>query len=241
MKKQLKIVSVLLVLFLFFLLAVGSSDSSETPEESTTITYEEDETFDYKAYEESFVLFGKYEQDNNIENGTEDIEWCVIATDGEYSLLFSRYILDYQAFNDTVVAEATGWENSSLRSWLNNDFYSSAFSDQEQSNIKNSEVQDFKADNELGGTTYDNVFILNLDQLDKYVKDDYYRGTYATDYARNTQEYSASTYWLINSYSSDLYKYAINSSGENENNPRVNEDEGVRPAIWVKTDCIKIQ
>lgn len=241
MKKHIKYISVLLVLLLFFLFAVGSSDSSETPEESTTITYEEDETFDYDAYAKSFVKFGKYEQDNNIENGTEEIEWCVLATDGDYSLLFSRYILDYQAFNDTVMAEATDWESGSLRNWLNNDFYKSAFSNQEQSNIRTTEVQDFKADNELGGTTLDKVFILSIDQLNKYIEDEYYRGTYATDYAHSKQEHSTSTYWLINSYTSDLYKYAINSSGENENNPRVNEEEGVRPAIWVKTNCIKVQ
>ena len=45
-------------------------------------------------------------------------------------------------------------------------------------------------------------------------------------------------YLVINSYSSDLYKYVVNSSGEHENSPRVNEDEGVRPAIWVKTSAI---
>ena len=64
------------------------------------------------------------------------------------------------------------------------------------------------------------------------------RATTLTDYAKEQKSVTNDTWWLINSYSSDLYKYVVNSSGEHENSPRVNEDEGVRPAIWVKTSAI---
>ena len=37
---------------------------------------------------------GEYEQDNNTGNGTEPIEWQVLAVKGDRALVISRYVLD---------------------------------------------------------------------------------------------------------------------------------------------------
>ncbi len=74
------------------------------------------------------VIFGAYEQDNNPENGKEPIEWLSvyeIGYDG-YVTLISKNALDYKYF------DKNDWENSSLRHWLNGEFLSEAFSEQEQ-------------------------------------------------------------------------------------------------------------
>ena len=63
------------------------------------------------------VTFGAYEQDNNTSNGKEKIEWIVLATEGDKSLVISKYILDCQPYN-TSRAEVT-WEICTLRTWLN--------------------------------------------------------------------------------------------------------------------------
>lgn len=183
------------------------------------------------------VSFGMYEQ-NNDSDSKEPIIWYVVATEGDRSLLVSKEILDYKAFNDTTIASATSWKNSSLRKWLNESFYIEAFSNNEKKAIVETTVQDYKADKELGETTKDKVFILSYEEAWSYFPSDSDRATTLTNYAKEQKSVTNDTWWLINSYSSDLYKYVVNSSGEHENSPRVNEDEGVRPAIWVKTSAI---
>ena len=184
--------------------------------------------------EMEYITFGRYEQDGNTSNGAEDIEWIPLTEKDGQILLVSRYILDYKDFNNTTQAVATSWENSTLRKWLNEDFYDMTFSVEEQRKIVNAKVQDFKNDNEYGKTTLDNVFILNINQVYEYFDNDDDRATVSTEYAKAQKKYSTDSYWLINSSSNELYKYLINSEGKNENNPRVNESEGVRPAIWIK-------
>ena len=81
----------------------------------------------------SIVSFGRYEQDNNRVNGPEPIEWLVLEVQGNRALLLSRYILDAKPFHTDYVD--IFWEQCALRTWLNTDFISTAFSEREQSAI----------------------------------------------------------------------------------------------------------
>ena len=49
----------------------------------------------------STVFFGSYEQDNDTANGKEDIEWIVLAKEGNKLLVISKYALDCQKYNST--------------------------------------------------------------------------------------------------------------------------------------------
>jgi len=86
------------------------------------------------------VTLGKYEQNNITQNGTEPIEWIILETQDDKALVISKYILDCQPFNEGF-AECT-WETSSIRKWLNSDFYDSAFSQGEKERIVKSFVPD---------------------------------------------------------------------------------------------------
>ncbi len=77
--------------------------------------------------------FGKYEQDGNKENGTEPIEWIILKKDGEDTLLISKNILDTKPYNGSD-GDIT-WEESSIRKWLNGDFYNTAFDAKERTSI----------------------------------------------------------------------------------------------------------
>lgn len=79
------------------------------------------------------VTFGRYEQDNDTSNGKESIQWLVIAKEDGRLLVISKYILDYQQYSERD--SGTTWEICSLREWLNDDFISSAFSEEEQALI----------------------------------------------------------------------------------------------------------
>lgn len=78
------------------------------------------------------VLFGTYEQDGDEENGLEPIEWTVLAKDGDYTLLVSKYILEKRIFDES----SFHWEDSDLREWLNTGFYQNSFNAEEQANIQ---------------------------------------------------------------------------------------------------------
>lgn len=79
------------------------------------------------------ITFGRYEQDGNLDNGKEPIDWIVLTYDEEKALVISRFILDNKCFNEGF--EEADWENSTIRKWLNGDFINSAFSDAEQERI----------------------------------------------------------------------------------------------------------
>ena len=79
------------------------------------------------------ITFGSYEQDNNLDNGPEPIEWIVLDVQDGKALLLSKYALDTKPYN-TVPVEIT-WEKCSLRSWLNEEFLNAAFSEEETEKI----------------------------------------------------------------------------------------------------------
>ncbi len=80
------------------------------------------------------IEFGSYEQDNNVSNGKEPIEWIVLKSEDDHALLMSVNCLDYKSYN-TESTEAT-WETSSLREWLNNEFMDEAFSARERKRVR---------------------------------------------------------------------------------------------------------
>lgn len=143
-----------------------------------------------------FVLLGNYEQNGISSDGQEPLEWIILSKNDTEMLLFSKYIIDYQAYNTTD--EDVTWGNCTLRSWLNTDFYNTVFSDEEKSIIKrskisNDKIPEYENDNY---ETYDNVFILSLEDLENqeygFLSDlsyiDINRRCSATEYCRRMFE-----------------------------------------------------
>ena len=84
------------------------------------------------------VTFGRYEQDGNEENGPEEIEWIILDVKDGKSLLISRYALDAVPYHTESINIT--WEKCFLRSWLNSDFLQTAFTEEEQASIPETEV-----------------------------------------------------------------------------------------------------
>ncbi len=113
------------------------------------------------------IVFGSYEQDNDISNGTESIEWIVLDnTDGKL-LVISKNILNYMRYSSTT----TVWEYSDIRTWLNGEFYDLSFSDDEKSSIVLS-VCDNPGNpyfgTSAGSGTNDNIFCLSYEEAYTY-------------------------------------------------------------------------
>ena len=83
------------------------------------------------------IKFGNYPQDSN--GSISPIEWLVLDVKENESLLISRYGLDCRQYNREWVGIT--WEDSNLRTWLNNGFIKTAFSENEIKKIKDSELE----------------------------------------------------------------------------------------------------
>ena len=105
------------------------------------------------------VYFGRYEQDNNLANGPEKIEWIVLAKGDDRALLISKDALDCKQYHEEYVPMT--WEKCDLRAWLNSYFYKAAFTEKERERVLESAVPADKNpeyDTDPGNDTFDKVF-----------------------------------------------------------------------------------
>ena len=169
-------------------------------------------------------FFGSYEQDNDLTNGAEPIEWMVLESDGEQALLLSRYGLDAQPYH-TEDAEVT-WETCSLRQWLNGDFLNAAFTREEQARL-------------LIGPAGDPVFLLDMREKQKYLSSITESACLPTAYAvaRNAwvTDMGCCCWWLRWDKSHN-YAPKVESSGKigQFGDPVYNDCYVVRPAVILR-------
>ncbi|MBR4313874.1 MAG: hypothetical protein IKP66_03085 [Lachnospiraceae bacterium] len=115
------------------------------------------------------VTFGAYEQDSELENGKEPIEWIVLDKKGDEYLLLSKYVLDYHQFQNTKVeGKSVSWNDSDIRRWANTEFLDNAFSESEQKNIMQSTIDNTNNDYYSLKSTEDKIFLLSLDEIVNY-------------------------------------------------------------------------
>ena len=173
-----------------------------------------------------YVKFGNYPQ---TEKGDiQSIEWQVLSREGNKVLVISRYGLDAKRFDE----DSNNWANSEIRKWLNGEFYSKAFTDQEKKSIKSSNLPDV-------GTS-DNLFLLSVKELEKYFANNNERLCKATDYAKNNGAYvwdqNGCSWWWLRSPNPDVssYVYYVLSDGIFDCYKYVyNDNFLVRPALWI--------
>lgn len=139
-----------------------TAEATPTPEPTNTPT----PTPTVYSIDGDYIVFGRYEQDGNLDNGPEPIEWEIVSEGDGRMLLVSRYILDYQQYN--IEQTDVTWETCSLRSWLNDDFINTAFSNAERDQILETTITN--SDHPLSGTeggndTVDQIFCLSVDEI----------------------------------------------------------------------------
>ncbi len=187
-----------------------------------------------------YIKFGKYEQDNKTSNGKEPIEWLVLDVQGDKALVISKYALDVQPYHKTL--DTITWEKCTLRSWLNNDFYNSAFTSSEKNKIRTTTVvaeDNSEYGTEAGNNTQDKIFLLSCNEAKRYFASDDARKCKTTAYAkaRGAETSSDGTcYWWLRSpgtyraYAAYVYRYG----GVDEYGGSVNYAyHAVRPAMWI--------
>lgn len=132
--------------------------------------------FSRTDYEEGdHVWYGRYEQDRRDSNGSEPVEWIVIAKEDDRMLLMSACVLDTHIFS-TSARDNMCWADSDLRIWLNEQFYSNVFSEEEKkevllSKLRNEEYQSWTQTyvSEKTDDSEDYVFLLSIQEAEEYL------------------------------------------------------------------------
>ncbi len=165
----------------------------------------------YRPYVTAYTSENTAQVDNGYYTDTvywfkyEPLEWRIL--DPDEKLMMCERIIDSQAFNNLIYDANNYWyqdstfekyandyATSSIRAWLNDDFYNTAFTEEEKSIIEvstldNTSPFDSKFDSE---TTYDKVFLLSYNDIlnENYGFNidswqfDYARRAHGTDYAK---------------------------------------------------------
>ena len=201
------------------------------------------------------ILFGNYEQDNDLTNGKEEIEWTVLKRDQNKILIISKYILcplkildePYEPYALINSGRTITWETSHARKWLNSDFINSAFSSEERDCI----ITTFITDNYSPywnqpeeNDTYDKVFLLSIKEVLELMPSENERTSEPTDYAIGLgmydEKHGDSEYynsWWTRSRGSNGYCFTyIFKKGEiGKHGHLVTVDVvGARPALWIE-------
>lgn len=165
--------------FMILCLLSGCAQQSVESTEATTdaaVEAEVLETVELKRAEVGdIVQMGTYEQDGDTE--TEDpIYWDVLDKDGDSILIISHDVIGYQRFSDSP--NCVIWEDSQIRTWLNEEFYTDAFDKETQACIKESVLENpsiagyvtgvDEANQESRGDTTDRIFLLSQKEIEKY-------------------------------------------------------------------------
>ena len=123
------------------------------------------------------IKFGEYEQDNNLENGKEAIEWIVLDVQDNEAFVISKLCLEVMNFAEQEELRLIFWEESNLYKWLNSDFMNLAFPENLQECILPvSLIGKGKGSNEnavVGEESLNYVFALDEDEYENYLSKEY--------------------------------------------------------------------
>ena len=134
----------------------------------------------------SELTFGHYEQDENLTNGQEPIEWIVLDVDeaNQKAFLLSKYCLETRVVYQERVPMY--WGASTLREWMNGEFLNAAFTAEEQERILTTTVTNENPHGMkgAGADTEDKLYLLSHEEILHYFPEQSSRMAYATEHAK---------------------------------------------------------
>lgn len=200
-------------------------DADDPNSGSTSIRYE------YR--EVPTVFLGNYEQDGDLTNGPEPIEWLVLGAEGENLLLVSKYGLDSRPYHSK--SKSVKWESSDICAWLNGKFYETAFSDDP---IRYQSI--FSILSAPKSTIADRIFLLSTEEVKQYFPEEEDRICIPTPYAVQQKAYTkygtGAGWWFLRTPGNTGKEVInINTDGSiNSDGAKVSGKRGmIRPAMWV--------
>lgn len=194
------------------------------------------------------ITLGWYEQNGNLVDGKEPIEWVVLEKDAGRVLVISRYILERIVYDSLSTGFSPAWDDSAVCLWLNGAFYQGAFSAAEKSLIQT--VTNYN----IVQNSQDKIFLLGESEAKLLFNSKSARRARPTRYAASNNDWTAwrtseeesydelseygETAWLLRPEAlySDCAAY-VDGSGEIHEaygNGLGDYINGVRPAMWLQ-------
>jgi curved DNA-binding protein CbpA len=166
--------------------------------------------------------FGEY--NNKI------VEWIILSVEDGKALIISKDCIAKKAYDNEFGSPT--WEQSSLRQWLNHDFYD-ALEMAQKDLILESEI--VNADNDEYGTfggnnTWDKIFLLSIEEAVTYFKNDESRIT--------LYDGKTAAWWLRSPIYGDGSAAFVHSGGGVivSGYGVLSGYSGVRPALWLNLE-----
>jgi len=154
-----------------------------------------------------------------------DYEWYILAKESNRVLIITTSAVGELTYNDEY--EKVTWEQCDLREWLNNTFYNE-FSSDEKRLIADTQLEN--KNNERyetygGNATNDKIFLLSLEEANKYFSDDSERAI-------------GKAWWLRSPGNYELCATFVYPDGKVSTSgcDVVCEGGGVRPALWLDVE-----
>ena len=189
---------------------------------------------------DSVIKFGNY-------------DWLVLDVQGGSALIITNNIIERREYN--VKNKKLTWEKCTLRKYLNSEFLKN-FSDDEQKRIIETRISNNNiwVDTKGGKDTSDKIFILSLEDADKYFGNtgDYQsikringygevdiKGIYLSNHYNNLRiakfNNEASDWWLRSpGIASDTAVIIERKGHVFTNGGALNCKFGIRPALWMR-------
>ena len=220
-----------------------------------TITGEYEFTKNIEPYKEGDIVEGKY----LLKYKVEPIKWRILSLseDGNSAFVISDNCIDNKQYHKCYPSREYSsvlWEDCTLRAWLNEDFYKSAFDEEERRLITKTTV--INKDNEKYGTsggnnTEDYVYLLSIDDslntdygFDADRTDSNTRLCKPTYYTYGSTYGSGYCYWWLRSPGEDsVYAANVSYKGlvQNGGHRIYHSSFGIRPVlnISLNSDLVK--
>lgn len=191
----------------------------------------------------------------------QDIEWLVLDVNDGKALLMTKDIMQfvkYHTYGSPKKSKFT-WKDSNLRTWLNESFYQTAFTDSEKKSVIATAVYD--DDNPVFGTkggsySVNRLYVLSASELNQYFRNNEDRmasriptahsinpNTNESDSAEEHPYLDTSYYWVRTPGMFDYSQCYVHYTGKilYDGQSKSNWIVGVRPAMWVDAESVGIK
>ena len=178
------------------------------------------------------IIMGNYLQDSESKKHYEDIEWIVLDKQDNKLLIVSKYALASSKYFDWNMFSST-WEESIIRTWLNGEFYNSAFNSDEMEMILTTLVETPSSVHNIdgGNSTNDKLFCLSVEEAKMYFSSNEERVVESKQKSNG----EGVCWWLRTPGERGYYSAYVSESGQIDvDGENQFSTLTVRPAMWLE-------
>ena len=184
------------------------------------------------------IIFGKYEQDRNKENGPDPLAWRVLDKEDGKLLIITELLIDELPYH------AVYWKHSPINGFLNGSFLNDFTAEEKEMLVKirvQPDPHPDAPDVDQGSSFEEKVFLLSVDEAEKYFADDADRVSTLTAYTIwfgdfDQEPGDAYSWWLRTAYwngSQSAVIAAVDANGRIIVYPHW-FNCALRPACWIQ-------